>query len=97
MSWSVSTKINPKSAIEQAVNNLTLASEGFVPSGPELDQLEAAKRGALEILKSVPGPFVQVQLVGHATGVGWQKKDGYSNEFISVSVYQRTEEPPIDQ
>lgn len=93
MSWSISTKIVPKSAIGQAIEDLSLAGNGFIPSAEAVDQLETAKRGALEILKSIPGPYMSVSLSGHANGVGWQKHAGYADDCITVSVNQRTELP----
>lgn len=93
MSWSIATAIVPKSAIGQAIEDLSLADTGMVPSDHAIDQLEAAKRGALEILKSVPGPYMSVSMSGHSNGVGWEKKPGYSNETINVSVVQHTELP----
>lgn len=93
MSWSISIKVVPKSAIGQALEDLSLADTGMVPSADAVDQLETAKRGALEILKGIPGPYVSVSLSGHSNGVGWQKKGGYADDFITVNVYQRAEAP----
>lgn len=93
MSWSIATKIVPKSAIGQAIKDLSLADTGMVPADHAIDQLETAKRGALEILKSIPGPYMSVSMAGHSNGVGWQKKGGYANEAVSVIVTQYIELP----
>jgi len=93
MSWSIATAIVPKSAIEQAIEDLFVGVPELPTHEHVRDQVEAAKRGALEILKSVPGPYVSVSLLGHSNGVGWQKKDGYANDTISVSVTQHTDIP----
>ncbi len=89
MSWSTSTPKVAKLEAERELDNLSFPGvvEPFA-----LDQVAAAKRAALELLKSVPGPLVIVSLSGHANGVGWQKKAGYANDAISVSVTQFTEQ-----
>ena len=58
----------------------------------EADQLHAARLAAKRLLHSIPGPYVMVSLSGHANGIGWQKKEGYANDSISVSVSQHLEE-----
>lgn len=85
MSWSTSTMRVPKAEVERALNDL-----GFpgIMDAPALDQVAAAKRAALELVKTVPGPYIIVSLSGHANGVGWQKKEGWANDCITVSVTQ---------
>lgn len=90
MSWSVATKVVKKSEIESAVYYLELDPELNSPASQ--DQLEAAKRGAIEVLKGIPGPYISVNLSGHANGVGWHKADGWSNDFVSIGVSQHTQE-----
>jgi hypothetical protein len=51
-------------------------------------QFEAAKSAAKELVKIVPGSHVMVSMSGHANAVGWQKKPGYANDCINVSVTQ---------
>ena len=89
MSWSASfrepvRKIDAEAAIDRL-------STGAQVEGPAIEQCEAAKRAAKELLKTVPGPYVMVSLSGHANGIGWQKKEGWSNDTIYVSVVQVTE------
>lgn len=88
MSWSTSTKKIAKRDVERELDNLSFPG---VLEPPAYDQVGAAKRAALELLKSVPGPLVMIHLSGHANGVGWQKKEGWSDDFISVTVSQHTE------
>src|SRR6266568_1475487 len=89
MSWSASFK-EPvwKVDADAAVERL---HTGAQVEGPAIEQCEAAKRAAKELLKSIPGPYVQVALSGHANGVGWQKKEGWSNDCINISISQMTE------
>ena len=89
MSWSAFMKREvPKGEIQDAIANITTDTP---LDGPMLDQLQAAKRAALELVKSIPGPYLQVVMNGHANGVGWQQKEGWANDTISVTVTQRTE------
>lgn len=88
MSWSTSTPKVAKHEAEQALSNLSFPG---VLEPPALEQVAAAKRAAIELLKTVPGPFVVVSLSGHANGVGWQNKEGWANDCINVSVAQYTE------
>lgn len=88
MSWSTSTLRVEKVKAEAAIDDVTIPYE-IEPAA--WDQVEAARRAAKELLKSVPGPFVVVSLSGHANGVGWQAKKGWANDCISVSVTQFTE------
>ena len=91
MSWSASF-VKPVQKIDAAafVDRL---STGAQVEGPAIDQCEAAKRAVKELLPSLPGPYVMVSMSGHANGVGWQGKEGWVNDCISVSVTQFTEEP----
>jgi len=89
MSWSCST---PKVEKQQVENDIDVAMPGGLCDGPVLDQLAAARRAAKEIVKSVPGPYVIVSMSGHANGVGWQKKEGWANDCISVTVTQFTDD-----
>jgi len=91
VSWIASfVKPVPK---RQAAAAISALSTGRQTEGPAIDQCELAKHVAHSILPIIPGPFIQVTLSGHANGVGWQKKEGCSNDCISVSVVQITEEP----
>jgi hypothetical protein len=86
MSWTTSTA-GRKEEVDHFIDALGVP---HALDGRACDQLSAAKRAAKEVLKSVPGPRVAVTLSGHANGVGWHKKDGYSNDFITISVTQQT-------
>jgi hypothetical protein len=88
MSWSKSTGKVSKADAEEAIKSLTLGDEA---TGPSVEQFDAAKRAACELLKTVPGPFVSASFSGHANGVGWQKREGYSNDSINVVVTQLME------
>lgn len=88
MSWSTNTPKVTKHEAEQALGSLSFPG---ILEPPAIEQVAAAKRAALELLKSVPGPLVIISLSGHANGVGWQKKEGWANDCISVSVTQYTE------
>lgn len=91
MSWSASfVKPVPKREAAAAISALSTGSQ---TEGPAIDQCELAKHVAHSLLPIIPGPFIQVTLSGHANGVGWQKKDGWSNDCINVSICQVTEEP----
>ena len=91
MSWCTYTEIIRKTDADKALDEL----EMLAPF-EQLDQFAAAKRAAKEILKTIPGPFVKIQLSGHANGVGWQKKDGYANDCIQVGVTQFCNEELTD-
>lgn len=94
MSWSASfVRPVPKRAAAAAISAL---STGQQTEGPAIDQCELAKHVAHSLLPIVPGPFIQVTLSGHANGVGWQKKDGWANDCITVSVVQVTD-PPVGE
>jgi hypothetical protein len=95
MSWSQSTQIVKKRDAERVINELRFPAfqrEGEEPDPAMYEQFCAAKRAAIELLKTVPGPYVSVQMSGHANGVGWQRKEGYANDYISVYVGQAMEE-----
>ncbi len=89
MTWNVSFK-EPVRKVDADTAIQALHTDAHV-EGPEIEQCEAAKRAAKELLKSIPGPYVQVYLTGHANGVGWQKKEGWSNDCISIGISQVTE------
>lgn len=89
MSWSTGFKEPVRKVdADAAVDRL---HTGAQVEGPAIEQCEAAKRAAKELLKSIPGPYVQVSLSGHANGVGWQKKDGWANDCITVNITQMSE------
>jgi hypothetical protein len=88
MSWSASfQKPVLKCAAVAELDNLPKPQE---PAA--MEQFQAAKDVAKLLLKSVPGPFVNVSMTGHANAIGWQKKEGWANDMISVSVYQMCDE-----
>ncbi len=87
MSWSAGTKSVAKGDADAAIDAL-IAGTGQPTHD---DQLRVAKQAAKLILTNIPGPFVTVSVSGHANGVGWQKKGGWSNDCISVNVSQQTE------
>lgn len=87
MSWSAGTKAIAKSEADAAIDALTTGTN----DPQHEDQLRVAKQSAKLLLANVPGPFVSVSLSGHANGVGWQKKEGWSNDCISVNVTQMFE------
>jgi hypothetical protein len=92
MSWSTNfVKPVRKELAAQAIDEQLGTRSQTEPAA--IDQCNAAKDIAKLLLKSIPGPFVQVSLGGHANGVGWQKKDGYSNDYITVNVYQVADAP----
>lgn len=86
MSWSVGfEKPVPKAEADAAIDALVVP----VNVGPEcLDQLRSAKSAAKALLSNISGPYILVNLSGHANGVGWQKKAGWANDCICVSVTQ---------
>lgn len=88
MSWSTSTPKAPKAQVASKLGELSFPG---VLEPAALDQVDAAKRAALEILKTIPGPLIVVSLSGHANGVGWQAKEGWANDAITVSVTQHLE------
>lgn len=88
MSWSMSTPKVVKSQIEEEIDR---AMPGVLCEEPVLDQIACVRRAAKEIARSIPGPLMIVNMSGHANGVGWQKKEGYANDCISVTVTQFVE------
>ena len=92
MSWSASfTKPVAKRDAAAAIS--ALSTTGPQTEGPAIDQCELAKHVAHSLLPIIPGPYIQVSLSGHANGIGWQKKEGWSNDSINVHISQVTEEP----
>lgn len=89
MSWSASFK-EPVRKID-ANAFVDRLNTGVQVEGPAIDQCEAAKRAVKALLPSIPGPYVMVSISGHANGVGWQGKDGWANDCISVSITQMLE------
>jgi hypothetical protein len=89
MSWSASTPVVEKHKVEEALDNLVFSLE---LDGPALDQVSAAKRAALELIKTIPGPKIRVSLSGHANGMGWQSKEGWSDDCIHINVCQVVKE-----
>ncbi len=89
MSWSVSFK-KPveKCRVDTAIDEL---GDQLSVHPPAFDQFQAAKDIAKALAKSIPGPYINISLSGHANGVGWYKKDGMANDTISVSASQITE------
>ena len=90
MSWSTGTKSISKKDADAAIDALTTGTN----DPQHEDQLRTAKQAAKILLGTVPGPFVSISLNGHANGVGWQKKEGWANDCISVSVTQMFEATP---
>lgn len=90
MSWNASfLKAVPRIEAAAAIDQL---SAGQQTEGPAIAQCELAKKAAKAILDGIPGPYVQVSMSGHANGIGWKKKVGWSNDTISVTVAQFCEE-----
>lgn len=97
MSWSVSLgRSVPKAEADAAIDALNLPGASGETDHPSpdpamLDQLRVAKLAAKVLLANVPGPYVSVFMSGHANGVGWQKKEGWANDCISITVNQMCE------
>lgn len=90
MSWSISLqKPVEKWQAEEAIDRLEVPS--YVV-GPALEQVSAAQRVAKELLKTIPGPYVNVIVSGHANGKGWHKDPTSANDTITVVVSQVCEE-----
>lgn len=89
MSWSAGTKKVAKADADGAIEALNTGTN----DPKHEDQLRIAKQAAKVLLATVPGPFITVSLSGHANGVGWQQKEGWSNDCISVNVTQHIEPP----
>lgn len=88
MSWSASTLPFDKNHKLYAIH-LDIVPQDI--NGPMLSQLNDAMDAAQLLIKSIPGPKVIVTLSGHANGVGWNKKDGWVDDCITVTVRQVTE------
>lgn len=89
MSWSKSL---PKPALKEELDALldALQPDEYM-SGPMRDQLRTAKAAAKLVAHNIPGPYVNVSMNGHANGVGWQSKEGWVNDCITINVGQLTE------
>lgn len=85
MSWSIQSKSIKR---EEAFDRICELAPNDYMDGPARTQFETAKEAAIEIVATLPGPFVRVSLSGHANAVGWQEKQGYVNETITVTVSQ---------
>ncbi len=86
MSWSATVPVTEKAGIEQAIDAVVTSPADL--NGPMFDQLHTAQLAAKLIARCTPGPKVHVSMSGHANGVGWQKKEGWANDCITVSVTQ---------
>lgn len=92
MSWSKSfSRPVPKNEVEITIDSLEFPDAAN--QGPAYDQFTLAKYAAKTLCAGIPGPFIQVSMSGHANGVGWQKKEGWSNDCITISVVQVTDPP----
>lgn len=89
MSWSASTGLTDKTGIEKAVESIKIAPDNAEQDCAVWDQFQSAKRAVLELIKTVPGPNINVTMSGHANGVGCIGKEGYSDDFITVTVHQQ--------
>lgn len=87
MSWLTSTGLTDKTGIEKALENLQL-QEWQASDCAVWDQFQAAKRAAVELVKTIPGPNINVTMSGHANGVGCVGKEGVSDDFITITVHQ---------
>ena len=92
MSWSIGTGLLSKHKAARALDELTF--NNGVNSAWTLDQFETAKNAAKEMLKGIFGPYVIINLSGHANGVGFHAKESYANDIITVSVSQVTDPIP---
>jgi|ERR1051326_1084976 hypothetical protein len=95
MSWSTSftepvRKVDAVAAIDR------LHTAAYV-EGPAVDQCELAKKAVKAILPGLPGPYVMVSISGHANGTGWNKKEGWANDSIYISVTQQCEEDLLQE
>lgn len=99
MSWSKRTPIPIlKSNVEQYLSSWRLEpSDTGNPNAESMqhmamaDQFETAKEAARVLARTVPGPYVGIQLSGHANATGWDTPVGMSGDAISVSVWQSTQ------
>jgi len=86
MSWAAS--ITPQSR-----ENFDSAIDAVVPSPEALDehmqkQFDKAKEIVKALAPIIPGPQLSASMAGHANGVGDNKKDGWANDSVTISVYQ---------
>jgi hypothetical protein len=89
MSWNATINNLSHNEAVEALQQLELVDQYHSPATHE--QFRMAKQAAIALVASVPGPRINVFLSGHANGVGWQAKDGWANDFISINVSQVTE------
>jgi hypothetical protein len=89
MSWSTRTKYILKAEADAAIDALVTGTNEPVHE----DQLRVAKQAAKLILANISGPMITVSLSGHANGVGWNKKEDWSSDSISVNVTQQFSAP----
>lgn len=94
MSWSASLpRPVPHHEAKQAIDQIPFPYDAdTLETRAARAQFEVAKRAAKAIVHSIPGPYVMVGMSGHANGIGWQAKEGWSNDMISVAVNQITDE-----
>jgi hypothetical protein len=88
MSWTLSVNSVIKEQIDATLDGLPTPE---YMDGPMKDQLRVAKQAVKQIVANVPGPHLAITMSGHANGVGWQKKDGWVNDFITISIQQLCE------
>jgi len=99
MSWTKSTNYFPKTDLKRILDEYVdeLKQENpFMENekNPQIhDQVDAAADAAWFLAKSVPGPWLQINLSGHANGTGVKENQGYAAEFISITVNQAYDEP----
>lgn len=86
MSWSISLNPVKKEEAELAIDSIEFPDYSEPPAR---DQIITARHVVKELLRSIPGPYVVINMTGHANGVGWQDKKGYSADFISITVSQQ--------
>jgi hypothetical protein len=86
MSWSASVSSHSR-------ENFDAAIDAAVSSPSTLDehmqkQFTAAKDVAKALAPIIPGPMLSASMAGHANGVGDNKKDGWANDTVTVTVSQ---------
>lgn len=97
MSWSVTIPPVPKEDFNRMVDNVV--EDEYLRNGKDLQtqaarcQLQTAKIVAKRIAESLPGPYLQGFLSGHANAAGWHEFEGYAPEAINVNVSQVTKLP----
>lgn len=96
MSWNVGfTKPVRREEAEAAIDALQFPGDEnprMKETSAGMVQFAAAKKAAKKLVASLPGPYVSVAMSGHANATGWNKKEGYANDMISVNVSQLCEE-----